>query len=342
MGFTWLKKLPTPDEIKKVIPFEGELAAFKAKKDAELKAIFTGEDSRFLFIIGPCSAHDEKAVLEYCEKLASLQEKVSEKIYLLPRIYTNKPRTLGTGYKGMLHQPDPTKMPDMAEGIAAIRRMHIRVISECGLPVADEMLYPENYEYLSDILSYVAVGARSVENQLHRLTISGLDIPAGMKNPTSGDTGVMLNSIQAAQAPHIFGFAGYEVETPGNPLAHAIMRGFVTRAGGNIPNYHFEDLIELNKEYEARGLLNNSVIVDANHSNSGKKFAEQGRIVREIIDNCHYSPELNKLVKGVMVESFLVEGNQSSEGTTYGQSITDPCIGWDATEKLILESADQL
>jgi 3-deoxy-7-phosphoheptulonate synthase len=342
MSFINIKKLPTPVEIKEKIPFFAETKEFKDKKDEELAKIFTGEDDRFLFIIGPCSAHDEKAVLEYCEKLSKLQEQVSDKIFLLPRIYTNKPRTLGVGYKGMLHQPDPTKQPDMSEGIKAIREMHIKVISETGLTVADEMLYPENYEYLSDILSYVAVGARSVENQLHRLTISGLDIPAGMKNPTSGDLGVMLNSVQAAQSPHRFGFGGYEVETQGNPLAHSIMRGFVTRAGGNIPNYHFEDLISLDEDYKKRDLHNRAVIVDSNHSNSGKKFAEQPRIIKEIISNRHYSENLKSLVKGVMVESYLVEGAQPSDGGTYGQSITDPCIGWGATEKLILECAEQL
>ncbi len=341
MAFNYRVKLPTPAEIKNDLPLSPELLAVKNANDNALAKVFTGEDDRFIFVIGPCSAHDEKPVLDYVNRLAEVQEKVKEKMILVPRIYTNKPRTVGTGYKGMLHQPDPSKTSDIVEGVKAIRRLHLSVIRETGLPVADEMLYPENYEYLSDILSYVAVGARSVENQMHRLTISGLDIPAGMKNPTSGDIAIMLNSIQAAQASHVFGYSGYEVETSGNPLAHAIMRGAVTHHGNAVPNYHFENLINLAELYETRKLKNPAIIVDANHANSNKKYAEQPRIVYEILQNRRYSPTLKNIVKGVMVESFIEEGNQP-EPITYGKSITDPCLGWDATEKLLMECAEIL
>jgi len=341
MAFNYRVKLPTPQEIKEELPLTKESEKIKNKNDEALRNVFQGIDDRFVCVIGPCSAHDEVAVLDYVNRLAKIQEKVSEKMILVPRIYTNKPRTVGTGYKGMLHQPDPTKKSDIVEGLKAIRRLHLTVIKETGLPVADEMLYPENYEYLSDVLSYVAVGARSVENQLHRLTISGIDIPAGMKNPTSGDMGIMLNSVQAAQADHIFSYSGHEVETTGNPLAHSILRGAVTTHGNAVANYHFEDLTALAELYGTRSLPNPAVIVDANHANSNKKFAEQSRIVREILLNRQYSADIKKLVKGVMVESFIVEGRQD-EPCTYGQSITDPCLGWDATERLLFECAELL
>ncbi len=338
MAFNFKVKLPTPDEIKIELPLSPQMVASKTANDIELRKIFTGESDKFVFVIGPCSAHDEKAVMEYVNRLAKIQEQVKDKIMLVPRIYTNKPRTVGTGYKGMLHQPDPTKSSNIVEGLKAIRRLHLNVIGGTGLAVADEMLYPENYEYLSDLLSYVAVGARSVENQMHRLTISGLEIPAGMKNPTSGDVGIMLNSVQAAQADHVFSYAGYEVETTGNPLAHTIMRGAVTVHGNAVPNYHFEDLMILAETYEKRKLINPACVVDANHANSNKKYNQQPRIVLEVLQSRNYSPIIKKLVKGVMVESFLIEGNQA-EPCTYGQSITDPCIGWETTEKLILDCA---
>ncbi len=341
MAFNYRVKLPTPQEIKEELPLTKELEEIKQKNDNILANIFAGKDDRFIFVIGPCSAHDEKAVLDYVNRLAKIQEKVADKIVIVPRIYTNKPRTVGTGYKGMLHQPDPTKKSDIVEGLKSIRRLHLSVIKETGLPVADEMLYPENYEYLSDLLSYVAVGARSVENQMHRLTISGIDIPAGMKNPTSGDKGIMLNSVQAAQAGHVFSYSGHEVETTGNPLAHSILRGAVTTHGNAVANYHFEDLTALTELYGKRSLENPAVIVDANHANSNKKYGEQSRIVREILLNRQYSPEIKELVKGVMVESFIIEGRQD-EPCTYGQSITDPCIGWEATEKLLLECVELL
>lgn len=341
MAFNYRQKLPTPEEIKNTLPLTAKNKEVKDNNDTIIRDIITGKDDRFIFVIGPCSAHDEKAVLEYVEKLAKLQEKVKDKIFCIPRIYTNKPRTVGTGYKGMLHQPDPSKKSDIVEGVKAIRRLHLSVIENTGLPVADEMLYPENYEYLSDILSYVAVGARSVENQMHRLTVSGLDIPAGMKNPTSGDLTIMMNSIQAAQASHVFSYSGHEVETTGNPLAHAILRGAVTTHGNAVANYHYEDLNALYELYQKRTQQNPAAIVDANHANSNKKFDQQPRIVREILQSRNYSENIKSLVKGVMVESFLVEGNQP-EPITYGQSITDPCIGWDTTERLLLESAELL
>lgn len=341
MAFNYRVKLPTPEEIKNDLPLSEELLKVKNENDKAIARVFSGEDDRFIFVIGPCSAHDEVAVLDYVKRLAVIQEKVKDKIILIPRIYTNKPRTVGTGYKGMLHQPDPSKTSDIVEGVKAIRRLHLAVIKETGLAVADEMLYPENYEYLSDLLSYVAVGARSVENQMHRLTISGLDIPAGMKNPTSGDIGIMLNSVQAAQASHVFSYNGFEVETSGNPLAHTIMRGAVTTHGNAVANYHFEDLFNLTEAYKSRGLANPAIIVDANHANSNKKFAEQPRIVLEILQSRRYSPEIKEMVKGVMVESFIEEGNQA-EPCVYGKSITDPCLGWDDTEKLILECAELL
>ena len=342
MSFTKINALPTPDEIKETLPLSVEAASSKLQIDTELKEIFTGESSKFLMIIGPCSAHDSDAVMAYVDKLAKIQEKVKDSILLLPRIYTNKPRTTGIGYKGMLHQPDPNAKPDMAEGIKAIRRLHLKVLSETGLGIADEMLYPENFSYLSDILSYVAVGARSVENQQHRLTVSGLDIPAGMKNPTSGNLNIMLNSVQAAQVDHIFSYNGSEMETSGNHLAHTILRGGEDHYGRNFANYHYEDIHQLVDLYGKRDLQNPATIIDCNHANSAKKFNEQPRILNEILNNRQYSGEFASIVKGVMVESFLVEGNQPTDGTTFGQSITDACIGWDTTEKLILSAAEQL
>jgi 3-deoxy-7-phosphoheptulonate synthase len=342
MAFTTVQPLKSPEEIKQDIPLSPEVKKIKTHNDEILRRIFMGEDSRFLFIIGPCSAHDPAAVMEYAQRLAKIQEEVREKIILVPRVYTNKPRTLGVGYKGLLHQPDLTKKPSMVDGIEAIRRLHSRIISETHLPVADEMLYPENHKYVDDLLSYVAVGARSVENQEHRLTASGVDIPVGMKNTTGGNTEVMLNSVEAAQAPHIFAYAGYEVETGGNDLAHTILRGFQRKNGDHVPNYHYEDLYNLISAYGERTVKNPAIIVDSNHSNSGKKYAEQPRIINEILNNRDYSDDLRRTVKGVMVESFLTGGKQAPEGTVFGQSITDPCLGWEATEKLLKDTADRL
>lgn len=323
-------------------PLTAHGARVKEENDHLLQRVFTGEEKRFVFIIGPCSAHDYDAVLDYTTRLAVLQDKVKDTLILVPRIYTNKPRTLGTGYKGMLHQPDPVKQPNIVAGIQAIRQLHKKVVEETGLPVADEMLYPENHEYLTDLLSYVAVGARSVENQLHRLTASGLDIAVGMKNPTSGDVSVMLNSVQAAQAPHVFAYNGYEVESDGNPFAHAIMRGAVNNSGQNISNYHYEDLLMATLSYRDRSLKNMAIIVDTNHSNSGKKHLEQPRIVQEILNSREFSSDIKNTVKGVMVESFIEGGSQKLEEGVYGKSITDPCLSWRDTEKLVLESAERL
>lgn len=342
MAFTFKEKLMSPHELRDLYPLSVEGKRLKSSNDDLIKRVFSGDEKRFLFIIGPCSAHDHAAVLDYVHRLVKLQEKVKEKAILLPRIYTNKPRTLGTGYKGMLHQPDPEKLPNMVAGIKAIRLLHKQVIEDTGLPVADEMLYPENHEYITDLLSYVAIGARSVENQLHRLTASGLDIAVGMKNPTSGDFGVMLNSVQAAQVPHIFGYNGYEVESSGNPYAHAILRGAVTSTGRNIANYHYEDLLHAMEMYTDRSLNNAAIIVDTNHANSGKKFREQPRIVKEIFNTRNSSPELKKIIKGVMVESFIEGGSQKPEEGVYGKSITDPCLGWKDTEKLVMESVEKL
>lgn len=337
------RKLPIPKEIKEQYPLTAELSQVKARRDKEIADVFTGKSGKMVLIIGPCSADREDAVLEYCERLAKLQEAVSDKLVLIPRVYTNKPRTTGDGYKGLLHQPDPRKTSDMLEGVIAIRRLHTNVLANTGLPTADEMLYPDNYRYLSDLLSYVAVGARSVENQEHRLTSSGIDIPVGMKNPTSGDLSVMLNSIQAAQSSHTFLYRSWDVTTDGNPLAHAILRGGVDKYGTCVPNYHYEDLMRLWELYQKRELKFPAVVVDANHSNSDKKFREQPRIVSEVLHSRNYSPELKKLVKGVMIESYLEEGSQPIEGErVYGKSITDPCLGWKDTERLLLEMAEKV
>ena len=334
------RKLPIPKEIKEQYPLTAELAQVKARRDKEIADVFTGKSGKMVLIIGPCSADREDAVLEYCERLAKLQEAVSDKLVLIPRVYTNKPRTTGDGYKGLLHQPDPRKTSDMLEGVIAIRRLHTNVLANTSLPTADEMLYPDNYRYLSDLLSYVAVGARSVENQEHRLTSSGIDIPVGMKNPTSGDISVMLNSIMAAQHPHTFIYRGWEVDTTGNPLAHAILRGYVNKHGESMPNYHFEELERLYNAYTAKGLQNMALIVDANHANSGKKYQEQPRICKEVLHSCRHSGEIKSMVKGFMVESYLEPGCQKIGDGVYGKSITDPCLGWEETIRLVQDIAD--
>ena len=334
------RKLPVPKEIKALYPVSAELAQQKEKRDRMIADVFTGNSDKLILIIGPCSADREDAVLDYCERLAKLQEQTADKLVLIPRVYTNKPRTTGEGYKGLLHQPDPEQHSDMLEGVIAIRRLHTNVLAKTGLSTADEMLYPDNYRYLSDLLSYVAVGARSVENQDHRLTASGIDVPVGMKNPTSGDISVMLNSILAAQKQHTYIYRGWEVETAGNPLAHAIIRGYVNRHGEAIPNYHFEELEHLYDAYKARNLQNMALIVDTNHSNSGKKHMEQPRICKEVLHSCRHSDCIRSIVKGFMIESYLESGSQKIGEHIYGKSITDPCIGWKETEKLVLEIAD--
>lgn len=335
------KQLPLPAELKREYPLPDALAQIKAERDREIRAVFTGQSDKFVVVVGPCSADNEDAVCEYVGRLAAVNEKVSDRLILIPRIYTNKPRTTGEGYKGMLHQPEPDKAPDLLGGIIAIRKMHIRAISESGLTAADEMLYPENRSYLDDLLSYEAIGARSVENQQHRLTASGMDIPVGMKNPTSGDLSVMLNSITAAQHAHNFIYRGCDVTTDGNPLAHAILRGGVDKYGTTIPNYHYEDMARLLEMYRKLDLKNPAVIVDANHSNSNKQFKEQIRIVREVLHSRRYNQELKGLVKGVMIESYLEEGCQKiGAERVYGKSITDPCLGWEDTERLIYQIAE--
>ncbi|HJA11674.1 MAG TPA: 3-deoxy-7-phosphoheptulonate synthase [Candidatus Mediterraneibacter merdipullorum] len=340
MGMEIHTLLPLPADLKASYPLSERVRKIKEKRDREIRDIFTGASDRFVVIVGPCSADNEDAVCEYVGRLAEINEKVCDRLMLIPRIYTNKPRTTGEGYKGMLHQPEPDQEPDLFAGIIAIRKMHIRAIEESGLTAADEMLYPENRSYLDDVLSYEAVGARSVENQQHRLTASGLDIPVGMKNPTSGDFSVMLNSVQAAQSAHTFIYRGMDVKTDGNELAHVILRGGVDKYGTGIPNYHYEDLVRLLNAYKERDLKNPAAIVDANHSNSNKQFREQIRIVSEVLHSRNYNPELKKLVKGVMIESYLEEGNQQiSEDRVYGKSITDPCLGWADTEKLLYKIA---
>ncbi len=342
MGLEFINKLPTPAEIREQFPIPAELAALKEKRDAEIRKVITGESDKFLVIIGPCSADNETAVLDYTSRLVKVQDKVKDKIIIIPRVYTNKPRTTGEGYKGLLHQPDPEKKPNMYEGLIAIRRMHMHVVQETGLTTADEMLYPENLRYLSDLMSYIAVGARSVENQQHRLVASACDVPVGMKNPTSGDLSVMLNSVVAAQGGHEFIFRGYEVHTPGNPLTHTILRGAVNKHGQYIPNYHYEDLILLHELYAKRDLANPACIVDANHSNSGKHYMEQIRIVKEVLHSRRHSSEINQMVKGVMVESYIEPGSQKIGEHCYGKSITDPCLGWEDSERLIYEIAEGL
>ncbi len=339
MNMEFKRKLPTPKEIKEMYPLSDELLEIKRQNDTEIQDIFLGKSDKLALVIGPCSADREDAVLDYISRLRRVQEIVKDKIVIIPRIYTNKPRTTGDGYKGMLHQPNPNENPDMLKGIIAIRKLHMRAIEETGFSCADEMLYPENHRYLSDLLSYVAVGARSVENQGHRLTASGLDIPVGMKNPTSGDLSVMMNSITAAQHSHTFIYRGWEVQSKGNPMAHAILRGYVNKHGQSLPNYHYEDLMHLLELYGKSGLSNPGVVVDANHANSGKKWLEQIRITKEILHSTRLNPDVFKLVKGVMIESYIEDGCQKVDEGIYGKSITDPCLGWEKTERLILEIA---
>lgn len=342
MSFTFLKHLPTPDEIKTKYPLPPELAELKKQRDSMIADVLSGKDNRFLLIIGPCSADNADSVCDYVSRLTPIQEEVKERLIIIPRVYTNKPRTTGEGYKGIASQPDPEKAPDMEEGLVAMRKMHIRAISESGLTCADEMLYPENWGYVSDLLSYVAIGARSVEDQQHRLTVSGFDVASGMKNPTSGDFSVMLNSVYAAQHPHHFVYRGYEVETSGNPLTHVILRGAVSKHGNTVPNYHYEDLMRLNEKYLSMELINPAAIIDTNHSNSGKKFREQIRIAKEVMHSRALSPDIHKLVKGMMIESYIVEGSQPIGEHVYGKSITDPCLGWEESRRLIYEIADMI
>ncbi|MDD6995695.1 MAG: 3-deoxy-7-phosphoheptulonate synthase [Candidatus Borkfalkiaceae bacterium] len=340
MNMLFKRRLPAPQDVMKMYPLSPSLIRQKQQNDVEIHDILSGKDKRFLLIVGPCSADREDAVLDYISRLRSVQEKVKDKIVIVPRIYTNKPRTTGAGYKGMLHQSDPHRAPDMFRGLISIRRIHIRCLEETGFSGADEMLYPENHRYLADVLSYVAVGARSVENQQHRLTASGLDVPVGFKNPTSGDLSVMLNAITAAQSSHDFSYGGWEVQSGGNSLAHAILRGSVNKFGRNIPNYHYEDLTALCELYRKANLLNPAAIIDANHSNSGKHFEEQPRIVKEILHSMRHSADVAKLVKGVMIESYIENGCQKIEDGVYGKSITDPCLGWEKTERLIYDVAE--
>lgn len=337
------RKLPIPKELKEQFPVTDTVLKYRKERISELNDIFAGRSDKFILIIGPCSADSEEPVLDYIHRLARLQEKVSDKIMLIPRIYTNKPRTTGDGYKGMLHQPDPNASPDILKGIIAIRKIHMRAISETGLGCADEMLYPENYRYLSDILTYVAIGARSVENQQHRLTASGLSVPVGMKNPTSGDINIMMNSIKAAQSSHMFSYRGWEVKTLGNEYAHAILRGYMDKHGKMHPNYHYEDLYTLYERYSESGLSNPAVIVDTNHANSNKQYLEQIRIAKEVLHSRRHSNDIKGLVKGLMIESYIEEGCQTiHENDIYGKSITDPCLGWEKTERLIYDIADVL
>lgn len=342
MGVTYVKEVMSPEELQKKYPLAPELKKKKENRDAEIRKIFTGESDKFLVIIGPCSADNEDSVCDYINRLAKVQDKVADKLLLIPRIYTNKPRTTGQGYKGIVHQPDPEKEPDLQEGLIAMRKMHLRAIQETHLFAADEMLYPENWPYVSDILSYVAVGARSVENQQHRLTVSGIDIPCGMKNPTSGTLSIMLNSCIAAQGSHTFMYRKWEVKTDGNPLTHTILRGAVNKHGRSLPNYHYEDLVLLNEMYQELDLKNPACIIDANHANSNKCYYEQPRIISEVLHSRSVSEDIRKLVKGVMVESYIEPGSQKVSEHVYGKSITDPCLGWAESEKLIYDIADKL
>ena len=340
MSMEFFRKLPIPMETKEKYPISAAATEAKEKRDEEVKRVFTGESDKLILVIGPCSADSEEPVMEYVYRLKNLQDKVEQKLILIPRIYTNKPRTTGTGYKGMLHQPDPSGKPDLYHGILAIRELHSRVLTETGLSTADEMLYPSNHRYLSDLISYVAVGARSTENQEHRLVASGIDVPVGMKNPTSGDISVMLNSIVAAQSEQSFIYRGWDVKTSGNPLCHAILRGYVDNYGRSFPNYHYEDLISLYEAYVKRDLENVALIVDANHANSGKKYAEQPRICKEVLHSARHNPDIKKMLKGFMIESYLEDGCQKIGEGVFGKSITDPCIGWEKTEELVLDIAD--
>ncbi len=340
LNMSFKRQLPSVEEIMAMYPISEEMKKKKIARDREIEDIFTGKSDKLILVIGPCSADREDSVLEYISRLREVEEKVKDKILIIPRIYTNKPRTTGDGYKGMLHQPDPNSSPNMLKGVISIRKLHVKAIEKTGFFCADEMLYPENHRYLGDVLAYVAVGARSVENQLHRLTASGLGIPVGMKNPTSGDLSVMMNSITAAQHPHTFVYSGWEVESKGNPLAHAILRGYVDRLGNTYANYHYEDMQRVVELYEKSALANPAVIVDTNHANSGKKWSEQPRIAKEILHSTRHSDQIKRMVKGLMIESYLEDGAQKSDGCEYGKSITDPCLGWEKTERLILDLAD--
>ena len=342
MSMNFHRKLPIPQEVKKEFPLTERMVQIKAERDEKIKAVFDGTSDKFILIIGPCSADHSEPVLEYISRLRKIEEQVSDKIIIIPRIYTNKPRTTGQGYKGMLHQPDPEAKPDMYKGIVAIRELHLAALRDYGFSCADEMLYPENYRYLSDLLSYVAIGARSVENQQHRLTASGIEAPVGMKNPTGGDLSVMMNSIVAAQGSHTFLYRGWEVTSEGNPYAHAILRGYVDYSGRSVSNYHYEDLLRVEELYEKSKLVNPSVIVDTNHNNSGKQYLEQIRIAKDIVHSRNQSPDIKRLVKGLMIESYLEDGAQKVDEHIFGKSITDPCLGWEKTEKLILDIADKL
>ena len=340
MNMIFKRKLLIPKEIKEMYPISEEGVLAKAANDAAIRAVIRGESSKLLLVIGPCSADREDAVIEYISRLRSLQERVADKIVIVPRIYTNKPRTTGAGYKGMLHQPNPQAQSDMLRGLISIRKLHMRALNETGFSCADEMLYPENHRFLDDLLSYVAVGARSVEDQQHRLTASGLDIPVGMKNPTGGDLSVMMNALRAAQGSHTFIYRNWEVESQGNPLAHAILRGYVDSHGITHPNYHYEDLARLCDLYAGSGLVNPGVIVDTNHCNSGKQYGEQVRIAKEVLHSTRHNADIHALVKGMMIESYLEDGCQKPDGGVYGKSITDPCLGWEKTERLVLDLAE--
>ena len=342
MQMNFHKKLPTAGDIKNDYPLTERMIQVKKERDESIRAVFEGTSDKFILIIGPCSADHSEPVLEYISRLKKIQDKVSDKILIIPRIYTNKPRTTGQGYKGMLHQPDPDEKPDMYKGIVAIRELHMSALRDYDFSCADEMLYPENYHYLSDLLSYVAVGARSVENQQHRLTASGIDVPVGMKNPTGGDLTVMMNAIQAAQSGHTFIYRGWEVTTTGNEYTHSILRGYLDYAGKSISNYHYEDILKVNELYLKAGLANPSVIVDTNHNNSGKKYLEQIRIAKDVIHSRNENPDIKHLVKGLMIESYIEDGAQGMNEHIYGKSITDPCLGWEKTEQLIFDIADKL
>ena len=342
MQMNFHRKLPIPQEVKTEFPLTEQMKKIKAERDEEIRAIFEGRSDKFILVIGPCSADHKDPVMEYLSRLRKLNEQVSDKILIIPRIYTNKPRTTGQGYKGMLHQPDPESKPDMYKGIVAIRELHMAALRDFDYTCADEMLYPDNYRYLSDLLSYVAIGARSVENQQHRLTASGISAPVGMKNPTSGDLSVMMNSMLAAQSSHTFIYRGWEVTSEGNPYAHAILRGYVDFAGRNVSNYHYEDLLRVNELYQKSNLKNPSIIVDTNHNNSGKKYLEQIRIAKDVVHSRNQNPTIKNLVKGLMIESYLEDGAQGMDEHIFGKSITDPCLGWEKTEQLILDIAEKL
>ncbi len=342
MQMNFHRKLPIPLDVKNEFPLNKRMEQVKSERDESIKAVFDGRSDKFILIIGPCSADHREPVLEYISRLRKIEDQVSDKIIIIPRVYTNKPRTTGQGYKGMLHQPDPEAKPDMYKGIVAIRELHLSALKDYDFSCADEMLYPENHRYLSDLLSYVAIGARSVENQQHRLTASGVGVPVGMKNPTSGDLSVMMNSIVAAQSSHTFIYRGWEVTSDGNPYSHAILRGYVDYAGRNVSNYHYEDLLRVEELYEKSNLTNPSIIVDTNHNNSGKKYLEQIRIAKDIVHSRNQNGDIKRLVKGLMIESYLEDGAQDTDEHVFGKSITDPCLGWEKTEKLILDIADKL